>query len=238
MTGTIINVITVLIGGAAGLAFGSRLPERVRQTVLAGLGLFTLVIGVQMFLGTGNPVVVLLALVIGGLVGEGLRIEDWLAGLGARLETRLAGGEGDPGSRFVRGLLTAFLLFCIGPLTILGAIQDGLTGDFNLLLVKSVLDLFAALALASTLGVGVLFSVVPLLIYQGALSLLAGAADAVLTDAMVAEMTAVGGVLLVGLALSSLLEIKKIRVGNFLPALLIAPLLTPVVIALLAVLAR
>ena len=224
MTGTLLNVAAVLVGGSLGLVFGARLPERVRSTVLAGLGLFTAAIGLRLFLQTRSPVYALGGLLIGGLLGEWWRVEDRLAGLGARLESRFAGGTA-AGSGFVRGFLTASLLFCAGPMTILGSIQDGLTGDYSLLAIKSVLDGFASLALASTLGIGVLFSILVILVYQGALTLLAATAQAFLTDAMVAEMTAVGGILLVGLAISSLLEIKRIRTGNLLPALLIGPLL-------------
>jgi uncharacterized membrane protein YqgA involved in biofilm formation len=221
MTGTLLNAATVLIGGSLGLLFGARLPDRLRATVLAGLGLFTAAIGLRLFLQTQNPLYALGGLLIGGLLGEWWRVEDRLAGLGARLEARFAGGS-SKGSQFVRGFLTASLLFCVGPMTILGSIQDGLTGDFSLLAIKSVMDGFASLALASTLGIGVLFSI---LIYQGGLTLLAGTAQSLLTDAMVSEMTAVGGILLVGLAISSLLEIKPIRTGNLLPALLATPLL-------------
>ena len=234
MTGTWINIVTVLIGGTIGLTFGDRLPSRVKETVMGGLGLFTLAIGVQMFLNTTNQVIVLLSLLLGGLLGEWWQIELGLQRFGAVIEKRFAGGNGETDSRFVHGMLTASLVFCVGPMTILGSIQDGLYGDFLLLLIKSVLDMFAALAFASTLGVGVLFSVIVVLVYQGGLSLLAGQAQAVLTDAMIAEMTAVGGVILIGLAISSLLEIKKIRAGNFLPALVIAPVVTPLISALLA----
>ena len=126
---------------------------------------------------------------------------------------------------FVRAFLTASLVFCIGPMTILGSIQDGLNGDYSLLAIKSVLDGFAALAFASTLGVGVLFSVIVILLFQGGLTLLAAQLNAIVSPAMMAEMTAVGGVLLLGIAISSLLEIKPIRVGNFLPSLAVAPLI-------------
>jgi hypothetical protein len=129
------------------------------------------------------------------------------------------------GSRFIRGFLTASLVFCVGPMTILGSIQDGLTGDYSLLAIKAVLDGFAALAFASTLGVGVLFSALVILVYQGGISLLASQAQALISPAMMTEMTAVGGVLLLGIAVSSLLELKAIRVGNFLPALLIGPII-------------
>lgn len=233
MTGTIINIIAVLIGGSIGLFFGSRLPDRVKQTVMAILGLFTFVIGISMFLDTQNPITVLLALLFGGLLGEWWQIERGLERFSAYMEKRFAGGDGGTESRFVIGMTTASLLFIIGPMAILGSIQDGLGGDFTLLLIKSILDFFAAMAFASTLGVGVLFSVIPLLIYQGGISLLAGTADALLTEAMVTEMTAAGGVILVALAMSSLLEIKKVRVGNLLPALVVAPLIQPLMAALL-----
>jgi len=229
MTGTIINIITVLVGGTLGLLFGARLPENLKKTVVAGMGLFAFAIGVQMFLKTGNPLIVLGALLIGALLGEWWRIEDGLQGLGKKLEERFAARDEsaavgtDGSSRFVRGFLTASLLFCVGPITILGSIQDGLTGDYELLAVKSVLDGFAALAFASTLGVGVLFSTVIILAYQGGISLLAAQLNAIITTPMMDEMTAVGGVILMGLAVSSLLEIKKIRTGNFLPALAVGP---------------
>lgn len=236
MTGTIINVGAVLIGGTAGLLFGNKLPDRVRNTVMAGLGLYTMVIGIQMFMETGNPVTVLLSLLFGALLGEWWQIEDGLAKFSAFMEKRFAGGNGGKDSRFVMGMVTASLLFCIGPMAILGSIQDGLEGDFMLLLIKSILDMFASMAFASTFGVGVLFSIIPLFIYQGSLTLLAGTADSVLTSAMVAELTATGGVILAGLAVSSLLEIKKIRIGNFLPGLIIAPIISPLMDMLLAAL--
>ncbi|MCQ3935524.1 MAG: DUF554 domain-containing protein [Chloroflexi bacterium] len=230
MTGTIINVIAVLTGGAIGLIFGSRIPERFKSTVIAGMGLFTAVMGLQMFLKSENQLIVLGAIIIGTLLGEWWRIEDGLQALGQTLEKRFSrDSEEGAGSRFVRGFMVASLLFCVGPMTILGSIQDGLTGNYNLLAVKSTLDGFAAVAFASTLGVGVLFSSLVVLVYQGGISLLAGTLSAVISEPMMNEMTAAGGVILVGLAISNLLEIKKIRVGNFLPALAAAPLIVWVV---------
>jgi hypothetical protein len=233
MIGTILNFAAVLIGGSLGLLVGARLPERLHQTVINGLGLFTGAIGIQMFLKTGNPIIVLVSLLIGGVLGEWWRIEDGLRNLGAFLERRFARStEIDKGSRFIRGFLTASLLFCVGPMAILGSIQDGLTGDYSLLAIKSVLDGFASLAFSSTLGVGVLFSALAILVYQGGLTLLAAQVQTVSTPAMMNDLTATGGVLLVGLAISSLLELKPIRVGNFLPALAIAPLIVAVLAAL------
>jgi len=230
MTGTLINVATILIGGTLGLLFGARVPERLKGTIISGMGLFTAAIGMQMFLQTKNSLVVLGALLIGALLGEWWKIEDRLQSVGQVLEARFAKGGADASGEvtsniFVRGFLTASLLFCVGPMAILGSIQDGLTGNYNLLAVKSVLDGFASLAFASTLGVGVMFSSLMILVYQGGISLLAAQLNAIVTQSMMNELTATGGVILMGLAISSLLEIKKIRAGNFLPALLIAPLI-------------
>jgi uncharacterized membrane protein YqgA involved in biofilm formation len=236
VTGTLLNAATVLVGGLIGLAFGARFSERARQTVLAGLGLFTAAIGLRMFLETQNPLYPLGGVVLGALIGEALRIEDALGRVGGWLEARFMRGSGEPTSNFVRGFLTASILFCVGPITILGSIQDGLTGDYQLLAIKSVLDGFAALALASALGAGVLFSILVILTYQGALTLLAAQAQALLTEPMTAEMTAVGGVLLLGVAIGSLLELRPIRTGNLLPALFISPLLVALVAWLAGVL--
>lgn len=224
MTGTLINIATVIIGGVIGLTFGARIPDKLKATVISAMGLFVAAMGLQMFLKTENPLIVLGSLLMGTLLGEWWRIEDGLQNLGRFLEQRFSRAENDESNNFVRGFLTASLLFCVGPLTILGSIQDGLTGDYNLLAVKSVLDGFASLAFASTLGVGVMFSTIIILIYQGGISLLARQLDAIVTPSMMNELTATGGVILLGLAISSLLEIKKISVGNMLPALAMAPL--------------
>jgi len=249
MIGTLLNIAAVLAGGTLGMLFGSRLPDRLRKTVIAGLGLFTLAYGIYNFLKTQNPLITLGSLLIGALLGEWWKIEEGLQNIGKWLESRNncepADGPEDnlnsltelspsgriaPSKDFARGFLTASLVFCVGPMTILGSIQDGLKGDYSLLAIKSVLDGFAALAFASTLGVGVLFSAIIILLFQGGLSLLAAQVSTVVTPVMMSEMTAVGGVLLLGIAISSLLEIKPIRMGNFLPSLAIAPL----VVAILA----
>jgi uncharacterized membrane protein YqgA involved in biofilm formation len=225
MTGTFLNIGTVIAGSILGLLFGARIPDKLKSTVIAGMGLFTGAMGIQMFLKTENPLIVLGSLLIGTLLGEWWRIEDGLHKLGEFLEQKFSREEDDGSNKFVRGFLTASLLFCVGPMTILGSIQNGLTGDYNLLAVKSVLDGFASVAFASTLGIGVAFSTIIILVYQGGISLLAGQLNAIVTPSMMNELTATGGVILIGLAISSLLEIKKIRVGNMLPGLLIAPLI-------------
>jgi uncharacterized membrane protein YqgA involved in biofilm formation len=237
--GTIINVVTVLVGGALGLLLGARLPEKIRETIMHGLGLLTLVIGIQLTFDTENVLIVLGSLLLGGIAGELLRIEDRIDGLGHWLEHRTSDGEDLPvsappqdvarpgASQFSHAFLTASLLFCVGPMTILGSIQDGLTGDYTLLAVKATLDGFAALAFASTMGPGVLFSALTVLVYQGALTLGAGWASALLTDPMIAEMTATGGVLMLALGMG-LLQIKQIRAGNLLPAIVVAPIIVAV----------
>lgn len=226
MIGTIINVAAILIGGTLGLLFGSRIPEKLKTTVIAGMGLFTMAMGLQMFFKSENQLIVLGALILGALTGELLGLEDRLERLGQTLEKRFSKDtESGTSSNFIRGFMVTSLLFCIGPMAILGSIQDGLTGDYNLLAVKSTLDGFGAVAFASTLGIGVMFSSIMVLVYQGGISLLASQLSTIVTDPMMNEMTATGGVILCGLAISNLLEIKKIRVGNFLPALLFAPLI-------------
>jgi uncharacterized membrane protein YqgA involved in biofilm formation len=215
-----VNVATVLAGTAAGLLVGSRLPERLRATLLSGVGLVVLVIGFDEARVTRNVIFPLVAIVAGGLVGELVDIEGRLERLGERIRARVAKGDGH--DRFVEGFVTASLVFCVGPLTVLGSVQDGLHGDHQLLFVKAGLDGLVALILASTLGWGVGLSAVVILVYQGALTALAGAADSVLTDRMILEMTATGGVMVIGIGVR-VLDLREIRVASFLPALVIAP---------------
>ncbi|HEX6510688.1 MAG TPA: DUF554 domain-containing protein [Chloroflexota bacterium] len=221
MTGTWINVATVLCGGLLGLVFGSRFPEKVRQTIMAGLGLVTCVIGLQMALQTKNVLIVLGSLLMGGIIGELLDLDGRINGLARWAEERFSAAP-DGSGRFARAWVTTSLLFCVGPLTFTGAIQDGLTGDYHLLATKAMLDGFAALAFGSALGFGVLASAATVLVYQGGLSVGAGALKSALSVAMIGEMSAAGGILVLGLGLG-LLELKAIRVANFLPALVIAP---------------
>ena len=221
MIGTIINVITVFIGGTLGLFLGHRFPVRMQETVLAVLGLFTIVIGIASSLQTGNPLIVLGSLLVGAIIGEALHLEERLEGFGGWLQRRFASKDGDS-SRFIEGFVTASLVFCVGPLTIQGAIEDGLTGDYTKLAIKALMDGFAALAFASTLGPGVLASIIVIVLFQGGISLLARWSSGVFTEAMIAELTATGGVVLLAIAFR-LLDIKKIRAANLLPALFVAP---------------
>lgn len=224
MTGTIINVATVVVGGTLGTLLGERLPPRIRRIVMQGVGLVTLAVGMSMALSTRNFLLVLGSILIGGIVGEWWRLEERLDRAGKWLEAKaaivpfLARGE------FTKGFVTASLVFCVGPMTILGSIQDGLSGDYTLLAIKSVLDGFSSLAFAASMGMGVTFAAVTVLLYQGVLTLGASFFQALLTDAMITEMTATGGVIILGIGLL-LLEIKRVKVASFLPALAIAPLL-------------
>lgn len=230
MNGTFINFGAILVGGAIGLLLGSRLADRVKKTVISGLGLFTLVYGVSLFIKTQNALIVLGSLLIGILLGEWWRIEEGLQNLAVWLESKFnKGSQTDEKDKFIKGFLAATLVFCIGPMAILGSIEDGLTGNMNTLVVKSILDGFGAMAFASSLGVGVLFSSVMVLIYQGSISLLAAQVQNIATPMMMNELTATGGVILMGIALSGLLEIKKIRTASFLPALLIAPIIVYII---------
>lgn len=226
MTGTFINVTAIIIGGLLGIFFGARLSDNIKNTVIAGMGIFTAAIGFEMFLKTENPLIVLGALIVGGLLGEWWGLENRVQSLGIWLEKRLTGSSEGSSSRFVRGFLSASLLFCTGPMAVLGSISDGLRGDYLTLSIKSVLDGIISIAFASTLGIGVVFSALPIFVYQGSISLLAAQLNSIMSNSMMNEMTATGGILLIGIGISSLLEIKKIRVGSFLPALVVAPLIS------------
>ena len=218
---------TVLAGTLVGVLVGSRLPRGLQQRVLAGLGLVTLVLGIDYALawrGT-NPLIVLFAVLVGGILGEAAGIERRLEGIGERIQRRAGGAEG---STVSEAFFTASLLFCVGPLAVVGSIQDGLTGDYRALATKALLDGFASIALASTLGWGVALSALSVLVLQGTLSLGAGVFEPLLRGESLAALTSAGGVLIIGISLR-LLDVKDVKVGNFLPALAIAPLLVALV---------
>jgi len=219
--GTVVNVVAIVAGAFVGLVAGRRVPERVRTTVLHGLGLSVLAVGMHDALATENIVFPIVSLAVGAVIGEALRIEDRLEGVGEALRRRLR--RGDEESTFVDGFVSASLVFCVGPLAVLGSISDGLGRGSQELIVKSALDGFVSIVFASTLGIGVAFSALSVGVLQGTLTALAGAADAVLTERMVTEMTATGGIVILGIGVR-LLELRKVRVGSFLPALVMAPL--------------
>lgn len=225
ISGTLLNVITVLLGGTLGLLVGGRLPERFGDIIMGGLGLSTLLIGLQNALVTRNVLILLGSILLGGIVGELLRLDYRLDRLGDWLQKRLARGGGKGASTFSEAFVTSSIVFCVGPLTILGSIQNGISGDITLLAVKSLLDGFAAFAFAATLGWGVMLSAVTVLVYQSALSLIAWqvATGVPASDnPYILEMTAAGGLIMLGVGLK-LLNIKELKLANYLPALAIAP---------------
>jgi uncharacterized membrane protein YqgA involved in biofilm formation len=225
VTGTLINVGTILAGTLIGVLLGGRLPKDIQDRVLAGLGLVTLVIGVDLALAwrDTNPLYVLGGVLLGGIAGEALGIERRLAGLGDRIQARLSGQRHASVSE---AFFTSSLLFCVGPLAVVGAIQDGLQGDYQALATKALLDGFASIALAGTLGWGVALAAVSVFVYQGGIAMGATLFESLLPahGQALAALTSAGGVLIIGISLK-LLDLKDVRVGNFLPALLIAPAL-------------
>jgi hypothetical protein len=184
MTGTFINVTAIIVGSLLGIFFGARLSDNLKNTVVAGMGLPTTAIGFEMFLKTENPLVVVGALIVGGLLGEWWEIENRLQLLGIWLEKWVMGGSEGSSSRFVRGFLSASLLYCTGQMAVLGSISDGLRGDYLILSIKSVLDGFISIAFASTLGIGVAFSALPVFTYQGSISLLAAQLNTIISNTM------------------------------------------------------
>lgn len=219
LKGTIVNVIAVIAGALIGRYLGHLFPERIRRTVMAGLGLAVLLIGMQLALQSNNALIVIGSLLIGGIVGEVLGIEARLENFGHWLQQRFK-DAGNVAEAFV----TASLLYCIGAMAIMGSIQDGLGEWPSILYAKSALDGIASIALTSTLGIGVIFSVIPLMIYQGFITLSAGWVQGLLTTAVIAEMNAVGGLLILAIGLD-VLGIKKLPIGNLLPGIFVAPVL-------------
>ena len=221
--GTVVNVATVAVGSGVGLLLGARLPERVRETLFTGIGLIVLGVGVQGFLETRNAVFPLVSIVLGGLVGELLDLEGRLEWVGRSLKRRLPARDAGTDDTFVAGFVTASITFCVGPLTVLGAIQDGIGAGSQLLVVKAALDGVVAVIYASTFGIGVAASVVTIAVVQGVLTVVgAVAGHDVLTHRMIVELTATGGIMIAGIGLR-LLDLKEIRVASYLPGLLIAP---------------
>jgi uncharacterized membrane protein YqgA involved in biofilm formation len=227
LSGTLLNALTVLVGGLLGTVLGDRLSERLRENAVNAVGLFTLAMGTKFAIDTSNLLYMLGSIVVGGVIGSLWGVDRRLNELGAALQSRVAarGGGGTVAEAFV----TASIVFCVGPLTFLGSIQNGLTGDASLLAIKSVLDGFTAIALAATLGWGVLLTIPVILLYQGGLALGASAFAGLLSELQLREMSAVGGLLIIGVGLK-LLSIRVVKVADYLPAILVAPLLVAAVV--------
>lgn len=216
LTGTIVNVVAICAGALVGRYAGRFIPDRMRQTVMAGLGLTVLLIGLQLALKSKQPMIIIGSLILGGILGEFLQIEARLKSFGVWLQGRFVGT-----GNVAEGFVAASLLYCVGAMAIMGSLQDGLSGTPTILYAKAALDGVASIALASTLGIGVLFSALSVAIYQGGLTVAAESAKSLLTESVILEMNAVGGLLIVAIGLD-LIGVKRLPVGNMLPAVFVA----------------
>lgn len=226
MLGTVVNTAAVLAGGCIGLLLKKGLPERISDAIMGGVGLVVLYIGISGTLNGQNVLVAVLSIVVGGALGAWIDIDRGLNRLGERAQAALARGDGKAGgSAFAQGFVSASLLFCVGAMAVVGSLQSGLTGDHSTLFAKSLIDGISAMVFASAMGAGVLLSAVAVLLYQGAITLLASFLSPVLSDAVVAEMTCVGSLLIVGIGLN-LLGVTRLKLANYLPAVFLPMLLT------------
>ena len=219
LSGTLLNAATVLVGGVLGTVLGDRLPAGLRESVVRGIGLFTLAMGTKFAIDTSNLLFMLGAVLLGGILGSLWGVDRRLSALGDWLQRRFAVGST---STVAEAFVTAAIIFCVGPLTFLGSIRNGLTGDATLLSVKSVLDGFTSIALAATLGWGVLLTIPLILVYQGGLALGASLFSGLLNELQLREMSAVGGLLIIGVGLK-LLNIRDVKVADYLPAIVVSP---------------
>jgi len=225
MKGTIVNVIAIFLGCSVGFILKSKFPEKISKIVMQALGLASLLIGMQMALKTDNILLLIFSLVIGGVIGEMIGIEEGLERFGERVRSKFKNNTNS--ERFVEGFVTASLLYCVGSMAIMGALKEGLSGNPDILYTKSLLDGLTSIAFTATMGIGVLFSAIPVFLYQGGITLLARLIKDFLSPEVINEMTAVGGILILGIGFG-LLEIRKIKIGNLLPAILVAALLAAI----------
>lgn len=219
--GNLANAAAIVFGGALGLVLQSRLPERMRIIVFQGLGLCVMVLGMDMALQFDSPLIPIFSIALGGIIGEVLRLEDRCENLAAWLKRTVRSND----ARFVDGAVTASVIYCVGSMGVLGAFAEGLRGDPAILLTKAMLDGFASIAFAASYGVGVLFSAIPVFIYQFSLTLFASGLQDVFDEALIQQLTATGGVLILGIGLN-LLEVTRIKLTNMLPSLVIVVVLT------------
>lgn len=230
MLGTLVNAGAIVIGGAIGLLLKKGLPKKMADTLMKGLGLCTLYIGISGCLEGENTLVLIVSMVVGTIIGEAIDLDDKINRLGNFLERKFGGKKSDAAETQVQkvslaeGFVTSSLLFCVGAMAIVGSLQSGLTGNHDTLFAKSLLDFVAAIIFASTLGAGVMLSASLLFVYQGSITLLAGVIEPFLTDPVIAEMNCVGNVIIIGLAMN-MLGISKFKVMNFVPAIFLPILL-------------
>ena len=224
MTGVIINCITVIIGSFLGILFHKNIPKKITDGIMLGIGLCTVYIGFDGALSGNNTLVLILSMTTGAIIGYSLDIDGWINRLSSILTSRFSGG--DDASKATQGFITASLIFCVGAMTIVGSIQAGVNDDNTLLITKSILDLISSLALAATFGFGVMLSAVFVFVFQTSLVLLSGLIEPYLTTVLQNEMICAGSVIIIGLGLN-ILGVTKIKVANYLPAMIIAPLITP-----------
>lgn len=217
--GFVVNTATVLVGTGIGLLAGARLPEKINNIIFMGIGLSTMIIGVQMALQTKNLFLMVGSVVAGGIIGQILGIEEFLERIGERLKSKI----GSDSATFVLGFVTASLLFCAGPMTIVGSLEDGFSKNANLIYIKSVMDAAAGLALTASMGIGVIFSAVTVFVFQGLLTALGAVMGDFISATVLNEITAAGGLLILGIGFNILTN-ARIRVGNFIPALAVVAL--------------
>lgn len=219
MLGTIVNCLTIIVGSLVGIAFRNGIPEKYNQTVMQAMGLSVILIGMKSALGSDDLLIIILSLALGSLLGEAIGIENYLERVGGFLESKFS----KTSSGFSAGFVTASLMYCVGSMAIVGSLESGLTGNHATLFAKATIDGIVGIVLSSSLGIGVLFSSIPVFLYQGAITLMAGFLKPLLIPAVVSQMSAVGGLLIMGLGLNMIRE-KKLKVGNMLPAIFL-PLL-------------
>ncbi|WDV45668.1 DUF554 domain-containing protein [Clostridiaceae bacterium M8S5] len=216
MVGTIVNMVAIIIGGSLGVLLKKGIKKRYSETIIYGMALSVIVMGMMSAIKAKSMLVVIISIVLGSIIGEFLNIEQKLDNLGKTLESKFKSDKGN----FSKGFVTASLIYCVGAMGIMGALEDGLTGNHQILFTKAILDGISSIIFASTLGIGVAFSAVPVLIYQGSISLVASFLKPYLTDVLITDMSAVGGILIIAIGIN-VLEIKRIRIGNMLPAIVL-----------------
>ncbi len=229
MLGVLVNVATVLLGSAVGLVFKKGISKKYSDAVMTGIGLCTVLIGISGMLKGENVLVAIISMVLGAIIGTALDIDGKLNGIGSLLQKKMKKEDGKVS--IAEGFVTASLLFCVGAMTIIGSLEAGLKGDNTTLFTKSILDLFSSMMLSASLGIGVIFAAIFVLVFQGGLVLLSGLLESVLTETAVAEITCVGSLMILALGLN-LMGIIKIKVANYFPALIFAPLISALFIFL------